>query len=94
MGPKIIGAILRAGSMIVAILAIHYSVRTRKRPDSMCMLAMFATMVGLNLAARAAEAPGSLWIVATFGIILFLFGLTAWCEGLRRFALLTDLAGA
>ena len=76
---------LMTGSLIIALLTLHYLLRTGKRNDPPCALALLATMTGLNLAARAAEAPGPLWYVASPGVVLFLFGVLAWRMGLQRF---------
>jgi hypothetical protein len=80
----IIDIVLTSASMIIALLTLHLCLRGGKRQDPMCVVALLATMFGLNLAARAAEAPGPLWQVAVFGMMLFLTGLATWREGLRR----------
>jgi hypothetical protein len=80
-----VSIVLMIGSLIIALLAIHYLLRTGKRQDPMCALGLLAIMIGLQLAARAAEASGSLWQVTAPGVILFLFGVLVWREGFRRF---------
>ena len=80
-----LSVVLMVASAIIAVMVIHYGVVSRRSPDVMCVAALFATMFGLNLGARAAEAPGPLWQVAMYGVFLFLFGALAWWGGLTRF---------
>ena len=76
---------LMIGSMIIALLMLHYLARVGRRLDPLCALALLSTTMGLSQSARAAEASSQLWVVTIFGFLLFAFGVLAWLMGLRRF---------